>query len=130
MGLNWRDAALAAAGLIGIGVAVSHGVLTQRLMVEPFERLSEGRITAPIRRLVPCLLHFSTFNWFLGGATLIVAAISFGTEARLATAALVGSSYLYGALGNLWGVRRPHPGWALYAVAIVLIVFGVGSVTR
>jgi hypothetical protein len=130
MEMNWRDAALVVAGMIGIAVAVSHGVLTQRLMVVPFERLSEGRIAAPIRRLVPCLLHFSAFNWFLGGVALIVAAISFGVEARLVTAALVGSSYLYGALGNLWGVRRPHPGWALYAVAIVLIVFGVGGVAR
>jgi hypothetical protein len=80
----WRDAALAAAGMIGIGVAVSHGVLTQRLMVEPFERLSEGRITPPIRRLVPCLLHFSTFNWLLGGVALIVVAISFGMARKFA----------------------------------------------
>jgi len=124
MDMNSHDAALAAAGIIGSGVAVVHGVLTQRLIIAPFERLADGRIAAPIRRLVPCLLHFSTFNWFLSGLALFVAAISFDLEARLATATLVGSSYLFGALGNFWGHRGLHPGWALYAVALVLIVYG------
>jgi hypothetical protein len=125
--MNSHDAALAAAGLIGSAVAVIHGVVTQRLMIAPFERLAlaDGRIAAPIRRLVPCLLHFSTFNWFLGGLVLIVAAVSFGPDARLVTAMLVGSSYLFGSLGNFWGNRGRHPGWALYAVAVALIVYGV-----
>ena len=34
--MNWHDASLAMAGLIGGGTAVVHGVLTQRLMVRPF----------------------------------------------------------------------------------------------
>jgi hypothetical protein len=57
---------------------------------------------------------------------LIVAANSFEQEARLATGLLVGSSYLFGALGNLWATRGRHPGRMLYAVALVLIVYGVG----
>jgi hypothetical protein len=126
MVMNWHDAALGMAGLIGSGVAVVHGVLTQRLMVGPFEQLADRRIAAPIRRMVPLLLQFSTFNWFVGGLALIVAANSFEQEARLATGLLVGSSYLFGALGNLWGTRGRHPGWMLYAIALVLIVYGVG----
>jgi hypothetical protein len=115
------------AGVIGSCVAVFHGILTQRLMVRPIEALfvADGRIAAPIRRLVPGLLHFSTFNWFLGGLALIAAALWFEHDARLATGLLVGSSYLYGGLGNLWGTRRRHPGWMLMAVALVLIVLGV-----
>lgn len=124
--MNWHDLALGMAGVIGIGVAVVHGVLVQRLMVGPFEQLADRRIAAPIRRLVPLLLQFSTFNWFVGGLALIVAATSFEQEARLATGLLVGSSYLFGALGNLWSTRGRHPGWMLYAVALVLIVYGVG----
>ena len=124
--MNWRDAALGSAGIIGCGVAVAHGVLTQRFMIKPFARISDGRLAAPIRRLVPGLLHFSTFNWFLGGLALIVAAIGLGRDARLAICVLVGSSYLYGALGNLWATRGRHPGWALYAIALALIVVGVG----
>ena len=125
--MTWQDAALGLAGAIGSSVAVVHGILVQRLMVRPFEPLllADKRMTASVRRIVPGLLHFSTFNWFLGGLALIAAAIWFEQDARLATGLLVGSSYLYGALGNLWATRGRHVGWMLYAVALVLIAFGV-----
>jgi hypothetical protein len=127
MDMTWQDAALALAGVIGSSVAVFHGVLTQRLMVRPVEALfvADRRIAAPIRRLVPLLLQFSTFNWLLGGLVLIAAALWFERDARLATGLLVGSSYLYGAVGNLWGTRGRHPGWMLMAVALVLILLGI-----
>jgi hypothetical protein len=127
MDMTWQDAALALAGVIGSSVAVFHGVLTQRLMVRPVEALfvADRRIAAPIRRLVPLLLQFSTFNWLLGGLVLIAAALWLEHDARLATGLLVGSSYLYGAVGNLWGTRGRHPGWMLMAVALVLIVLGI-----
>src|SRR5215467_4225283 len=91
--MNWQNAALAMAGVIGCGVAVFHGILVQRLMVKPFEEfvLADGRIGAPIRRLVPLLLHFSTISWFLGGVGLIVAANWFEQDARFATGLFVGS---------------------------------------
>ena len=127
--MNWQDAALGMAGLIGSCVAVVHGMLTQRLMVRPFEELSlaDKRISAPVRRLVPLLLHFSTISWFLGGLALVVAATWFEQDARLATGLFVGSLYLYGALGNLWGTRGRHPGWMLMAAALLLIAFGVNK---
>lgn len=125
--MDWQDGVLCTAGVIGSGVAVAHGILMQRFMIAPLGPLlrADDRMTPPIRRLVPLLLHFSTFNWFLGGLALIVAAIWFGQEARLATGVLVGSSYLFGALGNLWGTRDLHPGWVLYALALGLIVLGL-----
>ena len=127
--MNWQNAALAMAGVIGSGVAVVHGILVQRLMVKPFEELAlaDGRIGAPIRRLVPLLLHFSTISWFLGGLALIAAARWLERDARLATGVFVGSLYLFGALGNLWGTRGLHPGWMLMAVALVLIAFGISK---
>src|SRR5258708_9209669 len=129
MVMNWQIAALVMAGVIGSGTAVVHGILTQRLMVRPVEAflVADKQIAAPIRRLVPPLLQFSTFNWFVGGLALIAAALWFGPDARLMTGLLVGSSYLYGALGNLWGTRGRHPGWMLMAVALILIAFGVGT---
>ena len=129
MVMNWQNAALAMAGVIGSGVAVVHGILVQRLMVRPFEELAlaDGRIGASIRRLVPLLLHFSTISWFLGGLALIAAARWLGPDARLATGIFVGSLYLFGALGNLWGTRSLHPGWMLMTAALVLIAFGVGK---
>jgi hypothetical protein len=127
MVMNWHDAALGLAGVIGTGVAVVHGVLVHRLMVRPIEELADTLFSAPVRKIVVGLLQFSTFNWFIGGLALIAAAAWFGTEARLATGLLVGSSYLFGAVGNLWSTRGRHPGWILYAVALLLIGFGVSG---
>jgi len=127
--MNWQNTALAMAGVIGCGVAVFHGILVQRLMVKPFAEfaLADARIGAPIRRLVPVLLHFSTISWFLGGLALIAAASWLEQDARLATGVFVGGLYLFGALGNLWGTRGLHPGWMLMAVALVLIAFGISK---
>ena len=127
--MNWQSAALGMAGLIGSFVAVVHGILTERRMVRPIEAflLADRRTSAPIRRLVPLLLHFSTIVWFLGGLTLIAAAIWFDRDTKLATGLFVGSTYLLGALGNLWGTRGRHPGWMLMAAALILIVFGVNK---
>ena len=127
--MNWQSAALGMAGLIGSFVAVVHGILTQRRMVRPIETflLADRRTSAPIRRLVPLLLHFSTIVWFLGGLTLIAAAVWFDRDAKLATGLFVGSTYLFGALVNLWGSRGRHPGWMLMAAALILIVFGVNK---
>jgi hypothetical protein len=123
--MNWPGAALMMAGVIGSVVAVIHGVLTHRLMVMPIERLcAADGVSTPIRKLVPILLQFSTFNWFVGGLALVAAALWFEPAARLATGLLVGSSYLFATVGNLWATRGRHPGWLLYAVALVLI--GVG----
>jgi hypothetical protein len=129
MVMNWQDAALGMAGIIGSGVAVVHGILTQRFMVRPIEEFfrADKRTATSIRRLVPLLLHFSTIVWFLGGLALIAAANWFGQDARLATGLFVGSTYLFGALGNLWGTRGRHPGWMLMAAALILIVFGVNK---
>lgn len=120
--------ALAAAGIIGSVTALVHGVLVQRLMVRPFERLAlaDGRIGPPILRLVPLLLHFSTVAWFLGGLALIAAQLWLGEGGRVATGIGVGGLFAYGALGNLWGTRGRHPGWMLMAAALALIAYGLG----
>ena len=127
--MNLQSAALGMAGVIGSCVAVFHGILVQRLMVRPFEEffVADERITAPIRRIVPLLLHFSTVSWFLGGLALIAAARWFGPDTRLATGLCVGGLYLYGAVGNFWGTRGRHPGWMLLAVALVLILLGLNQ---
>ena len=83
--------------------------------------LANGRMGAPIRRMVPLLLHSSTVSWFLGGLALIAAASWLERDARLVTRVFVGSLYLFAALGNLSGTRGFHPGWMLMAAALVLI---------
>ena len=125
--MTWQNAALFAAGILGSAVAVVHGIVTQRLMVRPIEALfrADGRTSGTIRRLVPLLLHFSTVVWFVGGLALIAAASVFGPDTRLATSLFVGSAYLFGVLGNLWGTRGRHPGWMLLGIAVILIAVGV-----
>jgi hypothetical protein len=66
----------------------------------------------------------STISWFLGGLALVAAALWFNDDVRLATAWFVGSLYLFGAVGNLWGTSGRHPGWVLLALAVGLIVVG------
>ena len=122
-----QDIALISAGVIGSVVAIVHGVLTERFMVEPVAAAFGGdaRVSVQIRRLIPILLHLSTAAWFAGGFALIAAALWFDASARLATALCVGALYLYGAIGNLAGVRGFHPGWVLYAIAVGLIAYAV-----
>ena len=117
-------------GIIGSATAVVHGVLTQRLMVRPIAAFlqSDARISAPVRRIAPLALHFSTITWFLGGLALIAAAADwFEPNARRAVGICIGSLFLLGALGNFWGTRGRHPGWMLMILAVILIVFGISA---
>jgi hypothetical protein len=127
MVMTRHDAALIIAGLIGSFGAVVHGMLTQSHLVDPVRELAAARISAPVPRLVTILLQFSTFNWFIGGLALIGAAFAFGQEARLATGLLVGSSYLFATLGNLWATRGRHPGWIVYGAALSLTLYGLSQ---
>jgi hypothetical protein len=127
MVMDAHGLALVGAGIIGSGVALVHGVLVQRLMVTPLGRLSPPRPPRQIRQLMAGLLQFSTFNWFIGGLALIIAAVAMVPQARLATGLIVGSSYLFGAVGNFWASRARHPGWMLYAVALALIGYGLAA---
>lgn len=127
--MNWQTTCLALAGVVGSGVAVVHGILTQRLMVRPVGALlaADPRTSGTIRRIVPMLLHFSTFVWFAGGLALVAVAALSDRETQLTTGLLVGGTYLFGAAGNLWGTRGRHPGWMLLAVSLVLIAIGLAD---
>jgi hypothetical protein len=126
--MDWQDGALAAAGVIGSGVAAVHGVLVQRLLVRPIAALSgELKLPSPVLRLVPVLLHFSTLCWFAGGLALIAASLWGAGEARLTICLFVGGFYLFGAIGNFWATRGRHPGWMLMALALALIAAGAAG---
>ena len=115
------------AGLIGAATAVFHGILTQRLMVTPIDRrlADAAGVSATIRRIVPPLLHYSTYSWLVGGIALVVVANRSNEDARLAVALLVGSMFAYAAAANFWATRGRHPGWLLMAAAVGLIAFDV-----
>ncbi len=117
-----NDIALITAGSIGVLVAIIHGVLLHRLMVQP--ALETAPLTKISQRLLPLLMQFSTICWFIGGIALIAAPFWFDPSARLTTAFFVGGFYIYGAIGNLWGTRGRHIGWVLLAIAVLLIAYG------
>ncbi|UVI33496.1 hypothetical protein [Paenibacillus spongiae] len=125
--MDWHSIALTAAGAIGGGTAVVHGMLMQRLIIRQIDAVfvADGRISTPMQRLLKLLLHFTSFNWLLSGLALIVAAIWFEQNAKLATGLLAGSSFLYGTAISLWVMRRLHPSWILMAVAFILIILGL-----
>ena len=125
--LDTHDVALALAGAIGSGVAVVHGVLTQRLMVRRLYGPAGAQFPAAIRQLIAALLHFSTYNWFLGGLVLIVAGFALQYQAKLVVGGLVGSAYFFGAAGNLWATRGRHPGGYLMVLALLLMVYGLAD---
>lgn len=116
------DWALIFAGLIGVLVSVFHGILMQRLMIRPI--LAHAPLAAPSQRLVPLLLHFSTFVWFSGGVALIAVTLYADASSKFVTALFVIGFYGFGTIGNLWGTRGKHPGWALLALAVALTIYG------
>ena len=121
------EIALIAAGCIGCAVAIVHGILMQKMMIRPI--LADPSLSANNYRLIPLLLHFSTFFWFFGGAALVATPLMPNAAAIQTTAIFVGLSYAFGAIGNFWGTRGRHPGWMLLAIAAALIVFGASSIT-
>lgn len=126
--MSLHSVAFVLAGAIGMGVAVIHGVLLQKHIVLPFAAwASASHVRRSTRTLAPALVQFSTYNWFAGGLALMAAPFWSDHDGKLVTCLLVGSSYLYGALANLWATRGRHPGWMLYAVALLLIGYAVSE---
>lgn len=118
-----QNLALSLAGLIGGASGIFHGIVTQRLVVKPIDHrlANDAGVSPTIRRIVPPLLHYSTFSWLVGGLALIIAANVADAQTRLAIGLLVGSMFVYAAVANLWATRGRHAGWILMAVAAALI---------
>lgn len=121
-----QDMALIAAGAIGAFTALVHSYLVRQKMREGLGPVLAEKDAFPeaIQRLVPLLLDFSGYNWFLGGILLMSAPFWLGAEGIVVTSLAVGTSYLFAVAGNFWGTRGRHPGWVLYAIACVLLAYG------
>jgi len=121
--MDIQDWALVASGSIGAIVAVIHGIILQKRMMPLI--IGQSGLPAVYQRLIPVLLHFSTFCWFFGGVVLAIAPFYFTTPVKTTITLFVGFFYAFGAIGNFWGTHGKHPGWILLAVAVALIVFGI-----
>lgn len=122
-----QEFALVVAGLIGSIVALFHGGLLHRYAVRQLNSaaIKQTGLSSVMRRLLGPLLQFTTFNWFVGGLALVAVAFWGTAREQAVVGLLVGSAYLYGAVGNGWATRLRHPGWALYAIAVALIGFAI-----
>ena len=125
--LTSANIALLAGGGVGAFVSLMHAVMMDRAVVRPVIRAlgTSAKMHAAARALVIPLFQYSTFAWLLGGLMLMAAALTMGPEARLALGLLVGASYLYAAVANLWATQGRHPGGWLLLIAIGLITFGL-----
>ena len=112
-----------AAGAIGMGVAVLHGVLMQRLMIAPL--LAGNDLPARGRGIFPILMHYSTAVWLLAGAALVWASAALPAEATVVMACTAAVLYSLGAIGNFVGTRGRHFGWIPLTGSVALIVWGV-----
>jgi len=121
--MEYYEWALVIAGSIGVIVAIVHGVLMQKLMINPI--IGQSDLPQTTRRLLPILLHFSTICWLLGGIGLITAPSFCDSIYVMPTAIVVGGFYTFGAIGNFWGTNGKHPGWVLLAIATVLIGYAI-----
>lgn len=123
---NWQDTALISAGVLGALVAVIHGYVMQRLLVRPLEELvgKDQSLRSSSKRLLSPLLHVSTLNWFVCGASLIWAGMRFEGEARAVISASAAIIYGYAAVLNARATRGRHPGWILMAISVALIFAG------
>jgi len=121
-----QDAALIAAGAIGAFTAIVHSYLVRRKMTASIGPVlaRDSAFPASLQKLLPLLLDFSGYNWFVGGVLLMSAPYWLGAEGIVVAAVAVGASYLFAAIGNFWGTRGRHPGWVLYAIAFGLLVYG------
>lgn len=126
--MTLQSLALLLAGVIGLAVALVHGVLIDRLMVGPFQRISAADgsgLSGVAARLTAPMLQFSAFAWGLGGLALVAAAIWLDVPARRPLALFVAALFAYGAVANFWVTDGRHFGWMLMAVAIALIAASI-----
>ena len=116
------SALLAAAGTIGLAVAVAHALILQRVIVHPLDKAVEehGLLKGAARRLLTPLLHVSSLDWFVAGAALLVAAFSEDRGLRLGVCLVAVPIYIFAAVVNFRATRGRHIGWLAMALASLL----------
>ena len=114
-----RDIILQCAGVAGIVVSIIHGVLGEtkvfaRATIQP----------ESLRTLIRLVWQAGTVAW-LGGAVLLIAAPSFGSEsARHWIVITVIAIYAFACAANAWWSRGRGFGWKALGVVVALAVAG------
>lgn len=125
--LMWDDIAIIAAGVIGIIVAVIHGVIQRRSIIAPLRAIlnESSALRGASRRLVVPLLHVSTLAWLVAGLLLVWGGFRGQSEARMVVSVACGALYLQAAVLNAIATRGRHPAWVLMGAAVLLIAAGL-----
>ena len=114
-----RDIILMCAGLAGIAVSIIHGVLGETKVFAKATIQPES-----LRTLIRLVWQAGTVAW-IGGAVLLIAAPSFGSEsARHWIVATVIAVYVFAAAANAWWSRGRGFGWKALGVVVVLAAAG------
>jgi hypothetical protein len=111
---------LRAAGLLGIFVAIGHGVVAE------WHVFAEARVEPQkMRDLLRIIWQASTVDWIVIGV-LLIAAPALGSQAArqwiIAAAVVV---YGYAAVGNAVATQGQHIGWLLAAGVVGLALLGL-----
>ena len=114
-----RDIILQCAGVAGIAVSLIHGALGETKVFARATIKPES-----LRTLIRLVWQAGTVAW-IGGAVLLIAAPSFGSEsARHWIVATLIAVYGFAAVGNAWWSRGRGIGWKALSAVIVLAVAG------
>jgi hypothetical protein len=114
-----RDIILQCAGVAGIAVSLIHGVLGETKVFAKATIQPES-----LRTLIRLVWQAGTVAW-IGGAVLLIAAPSFGSEsARHWIVITVIAIYAFAAAANAWWSRGRGFGWKALTAVVALAVAG------
>ena len=114
-----RDIILQCAGVAGILVAIIHGVLGETKVFAKATIQPES-----LRTLIRIVWQAGTVAW-IGGAVLLIAAPTFGSEsARHWIVITVIAIYAFAAAANAWWSRGRCFGWKALTAVVALAVAG------
>jgi hypothetical protein len=110
-----------AVALLSIAAGVAHSIIGERRIFQPLSREEQhGALAYPrARPILRVVWHLPSLIWPLLGVTLLVARLNGGDiYVTVIAAAVFGIS----GLGNLIGLRQPHPGGlTLLAMAALVL---------
>ncbi|MEM6748447.1 MAG: hypothetical protein AAF608_13605 [Pseudomonadota bacterium] len=110
---------LYSAGGLGAVISIIHGYLGEMKVVRPLQAHTEQA-----KRILQALVFLSAVYWFAASVLLLLTPTYVPDAQRPIIAYGVALIYISGSLGNLWGTKGRHFGWALLALAAGLAIAG------
>ncbi len=117
------DILLQFAGALAIAVAIIHGIL------EETHVFPETTTTRPrLKLLLRLVWQASTVAWVAFGCLLIALVWLDASQLRKAIIIAAIANFGFGATGNFVATAGRHPGWMLYTLVVVILVWVYPSI--